>query len=109
MSKVVAGYSAAVDLKNSQGPVFRQFADDFPELSTVYQGVLDDEGKCVLPPCTLILFWEGDTMIFSLNPKLGTRVAFGGPVDHSKALESVEGCLREGRFEWKSRKGGNRA
>lgn len=109
MSKVLAGYSSAVDLKHDQGPVFAAFRADYPELAQVASGVYDSDGKCELPPCSLILFWEGDVLKFSLNPKVGSRVCFGGPVDFSQPFETVEQCLREGKFEWKNRKGGNRS
>ncbi len=109
MSKVLAAWNSAVDLKHDQGPVFNEFREQYPSLAEVYTGVYDSEGRCQMPPATLILFWEGDTLKFSLNPKAGTRVGFGGPVDFAKPFESVEKCLREGHFEFKNRKGGNRA
>ena len=78
--------------------------ENWPNLTDALLGCKDPDGKEGVPPITLMLFLEGDTLKFCLSPKWGGKVAFGTIVDPSKGLQAVEDAIRAGEFEWKKRR-----
>jgi hypothetical protein len=103
MSKLVSSYRAHVDAKTQDGPQVMALRDEFPAIVEAMKGVCDEGGQQVVWPCTVMLFLEGDTLKFCLNPKSGSRVAFGSVLDASKGLHGVEQAISDGNFEWKAR------
>lgn len=103
MSKLAESYRSHVSSATSDGPQVQALREEFPSIVEAMRGVVGDEQTPTLWPCTVMLFLEGDTLKFCLNPKSGNRVAFGTVSDASKGLQGVEQALRDGQFEWKAR------
>lgn len=105
MSKLIAAYSSAGAKTGEDGPLVLALREEFPELVKALQGCKNLDGQCVMPPCTLMIFLEGDRLGFCISPKTGTKVAFGTVPDPSKGLAGIEHELAEGHFEWKQKRG----
>jgi hypothetical protein len=103
MSKLVESYRRHVEAKTQDGPQVMSLRDEFPAIVEAMKGVTDATGAYVVWPCTVMLFLEGDTLKFCLNPKSGNRVAFGTVSDAGKGLHGVEQAIVDGNFEWKAR------
>lgn len=98
-------YGQVVCRRGTTEAVTAEFRADYPDLAEVMAGVDGSNGDAAILPHTLMLFWEGDRMKFCLNRSGSASVCFGCVPDPCKALESVDQELREGRFEWKKRRG----
>lgn len=105
MSKLIQSYSTSTAAGGDDTPFLAALREEYPELAQALRGTKNVEGGCVLPPCTLMLFLDGDRVGFCLSPKAGTRVAFGSLPDASKGLAGVEAELAAGHFEWKNKRG----
>lgn len=105
MSKLVQSYSTSSPANGEDTPFLAALREEYPELATCLRGTKNVDGQCVLPPCTLMLFLDGDRIGFCLSPKAGTRVAFGSLSDPSKGLAGVESEIAAGHFEWKNKRG----
>lgn len=105
MSKLVQAYSTSVSPNGDETPFLIALREEFPELTQAFKGTKNVEGQVVLPPCTLMLFLDGDRLGFCLSPKTGLRVAFGSVPDPAKGLAGVEAELAAGHFEWKNKRG----
>lgn len=103
MSKLAESYRLHVAARTEDGPQVCALRDEFPHLVEAMKGVMNAEGAYEVWPCTVFLFLEGDTLKFCLNPKSGSRVAFGSVSDASKGLHGVDEAIRDGNFEWKAR------
>jgi hypothetical protein len=105
MSKLVQSYSTSNVKKGELTPVQMALKEEMPELIAAMLGSFTIEGTCVMPPCSLILFLEGDRMGWCLTPRQGSKCAFGTLPDPSKGLAGVEAEMEAGHFEWKQKRG----
>jgi len=105
MSKLIQSYATSSSSNGEDTPFVTELRGEYPELIQAMRGTKNVDGQCVLPPCTLMIFLEGDRMGFCLSPKNGTRVAFGTVSDPAKGLQSVEAEIAAGHFEWKNKRG----
>lgn len=105
MSKLVTAYSSGHPAAGDETPFLIALKEEYPELAAALKGTKNVEGQIVLPPCTLMLFLDGDRLGFCLSPKAGSRVAFGSVPDPAKGLAGVESELAAGHFEWKNKRG----
>lgn len=103
MSKLVESYRAHVASQTEDGVQVAALREEFPAITEALKGVPSDVPGETVWPCTLMLFLEGDTLKFCLNPKSGNRVAFGSVPDAAKGLHGVESAIVNGNFEWKAR------
>jgi len=105
MSKLIQSYSSANPASGEDTPFLAALREEYPELAQALRGTKNVDGQCVLPPCTLMLFLDGERIGFCLSPKAGQRVAFGSLPDPSKGLAGVEAEIAAGHFEWKNKRG----
>jgi len=105
MSKLIQSYSSAADHNGEDTPFLTSLREEYPELAQAMKGTKNIEGQMLLPPCTLMLFLDGDRLGFCLSPKNGNRVAFGSVPDPAKGLGGVEAEIAAGHFEWKNKRG----
>jgi len=103
MSKLVESFRTHVQAQTKDGPQVAALRDEYPAMVEAMRGVPSEVPGETVWPCTVMLFLEGDTLKFCLNPKSGNRVAFGSVADASKGLSGVEQALVNGDFEWKAR------
>lgn len=83
---------------------FAFLAEDHPALAWALAGRPKDHPEGFAPPATFMLFFDSGRLKFCLSPKFGTDVLFGVVSDPTAILANVEASLREGKFEWKTRR-----
>jgi len=105
MSKLKDSYSSHAASLSETPASLQAISDEFPSLVEALVGIRGEDKLWELPPCTIMIFLEGDRVKFCLNPKSGPRVAFGTVDDLSKGLSALEKSLSEGNYEWKARGG----
>lgn len=105
MSKLVQSYASGASSNGEDTPFLAALRDEYPELAAALRGTKNVEGQCLIPPCTLMLFLDGERIGFCLSPKAGSRVAFGSLPDPSKGLAGIEAEIAAGHFEWKNKRG----
>lgn len=98
-------YGSVVCRRGAVEALLPEFRESYPAIAEVMGGVEAENGSAAILPHTLMLFWEGDRMKFCLNRSGSPTVCFGCVPDPLQALESIDKELREGRFEWKKRRG----
>jgi len=109
MSKVSESWGEAVSPAKQLAAVPEAFREAFPELTAVLLGSFDASGKCTFSASTVSLFWDTGRLKYCIQPKSGTKVAFGSCERPERGLEAVEASLAAGWFEWRESKGRNRA
>jgi len=105
MSRLFSSYGKTQTAVATNSPAYLALLEEVPLLAKCFVGVTGEDGKTQLPPCSLILFLDGDLLKFCLSPKIGTDVAFGCVQEPFYSLEGVERALEQDKFEWKK---GNR-
>lgn len=104
MSRLRSSWSQVALTKPNREVVLDEFREELPALAE-FMGGADALGDSpAIMPHGLNLFWEGGKMKFCLSRRNYPNCCFGCVPDPVKALQSVEGELQAGRFEWKARK-----
>lgn len=106
MSKFAESFRSHTTPGAAESQAVAELRDECPELASILGGSRNSMGGWEVPPCTVMLFVEGDRLKFCLSPQTGNRVAFGVLKDPTKGLLSLEEELVKGAYEWKARKGG---
>jgi hypothetical protein len=83
---------------------FASLAGEFPAIAWALAGRPKDHPEGQEYPATLMIFFDSGRLKYCLAPKIGLGVAFGTIKDPSKLLDSIEASLRQGDYEWKTRR-----
>lgn len=87
--------------RDHRDPLYSKVKEDFPLLGAALVGNYDAKEKTGMRGATLMIFIEDDQMKFTLHHKLARTTLFGTMPDMVLALEDIEKCLSEGRFDAK--------
>lgn len=85
---------------------FAGLVEEYPAVAWALAGRPPGHAEGAEYPATLMVFFDGGKLKYCLSPKIGQSVAFGTIEDPTQPMASIEASIREGKYEWKTRKRG---